>query len=182
MNVSNAPSLKQELIGYLRRNSQYENSFDENAVIRDVYAAPELTERQHGLLHRLYDAARYENNLDEEWAFRQVLKMPNISENQVRVVDTITQNARYNNDFDENKAVFQVLTHSIGDNQARVLSTIAREARQENDFSEDWAFEQVARVGELSSAKAAELVDIFRNARYENGLDDNNCFFLALTH
>ena len=56
---------KQDLIAHLRKNSQYENAFDENRAIQDLYAGPELTERQGALMFRLYEASRYENNLDE---------------------------------------------------------------------------------------------------------------------
>ena len=40
----------------------------------------------------------------------------------------------------------------------------------------------MAGTSEFTSDKAEELIGIHRNARYENGLDDDQIFYLALRH
>ncbi len=68
-NVGNQTStLRAELVKYLRANAHVENGFDETQAIRDVYAAPRLTQPLAELLTKLHGQSRYNNEFDEEWA------------------------------------------------------------------------------------------------------------------
>jgi hypothetical protein len=66
------------------------------------------------------------------------------------------------------------------ENHARLLETLVKEARYDNDFDENAAFNAVLNTPEISAGTAQGAIDVFRRARYDNGLNDRDLFLMVL--